>query len=239
MGAVEINDTLGDSKGLTSSNDLGVFPLGKKGEVKVFEVGDGNVTMDYGSAIKDNDRRNIITCISYAIKTLGYDNTKKIKAGAKLKQMSDEGQVLYTTFSVKASELSKILYDNTREGRLVAKSLKSAMKITVDVADGKNVFNQLNNIVYKHGYITFSVANFLVNHIASTILPFRIGSTLMHKDFNYRLSFYIETNQYSKGKGKWFPKNTYSLDELLDGLNLRGTYEDRENKHCSKDSKRV
>ena len=224
---------LDSKKGLTSKEDFGVIPLGDKGEVTPFVLSNGGtVTLDYGASIKDSDRRSALTCISLMLSRLGYEQLNTIIQNP-IPMFRDSGQVAYTTFSIKASDISTVLYGKNDEGRLIAKSLKKVahLQISIDGANGKaqNVFNQMQNIAYKNGMITFDVANILVMHLAETRLPFRLSKTLLHVGFDYRLSFYIETHQYKAGKN-WYPQQTYRLDDLLDGLKLRGKYRNSESK---------
>ncbi len=227
-----------EHKGLTSRQEWGIFPLGKKGTVKTYAVTE-NVSTDveYGATIKDGDRRNIITTLSMAIKSVGFDRINKVIEKPLDIFDDDTMQPLFTPFIVKASELSVLLYKTTREGRQVAKSLKAAsqMMLTIHTEKKQNFMSlpQVQNIVYKDGMISFSIYNGLINHLIQNRLPFRIAKTLLYLGFTYRLSFYIETNQYPKN-GNWFPKNTYSLDELLDGLTIRNMYEGREDKLVQK-----
>lgn len=218
---------LNNTKAITSKDTLGIFPLGKKGdELKFKSLSGSDVTLYYGMTINDSDRRNIITCISYALNRIGYEQIEKIK-NVPLRSIEDSGQISFTTFRIKASCISSKLYKTTREGRQVAKSLKKALHLLVDFNQINNAFTQIQNIAYKNGYITFDIANILINHIVNTRLPFRIGSTIIHTGFDYRLSFYVETHQYRFGyseKKQWYPKQVYHLDKLLNGLRLEQAY---------------
>ncbi len=221
---------LNNQKGLTSKEDIGIVPLGKKGDIKKYNLLSGGVvTMDYGSKINDTDRRNVITCMSLMLERLGYDQLNGVMVNP-LVGILPNGQIAYTTFTIKASDVSTLLYGNTREGRLVTKSLKNVAHLMIEVntngtKKAQNIFNQVSNIVYKNGMITFDVANMMIQTLAETRLPYRKEKTLLHNGFNYRLSFYIETHQYSNNNGKtWYPRQTYNLDDLIEGLALTGTY---------------
>ncbi len=220
---------LNNPKGLTSKEDIGIIPLGKKGETRKYNLlSGGMVTMDYGSKINDTDRRNVITCMSLMLERLGYDQTNEVIKDP-LVSILPNGQIAYTTFSIKASDVSTLLYGNTREGRLVTKSLKNVAHLMIEVATdetqkAQNIFNQVSNIVYKNGVITFDVANMMIQTLAETRLPYRKEKTLLNNGFDYRLSFYVETHQQSKDGKKWYPRQTYRLDDLIEGLALKGTY---------------
>jgi len=220
-------------KGLTCNKKFGVVPLGKRGDIKRFDVNGGELVLDYGATITDQDRKTTITCLSMALEAAGFDIVQGLKSEPLAEYDIETNQVLYTTVSLEASKISaKVYKGNIREGRQVRKSLAKIKKLSVDIEiDGKrplgNSFSQIENIAFKDGIITFNVANMLLQFVADNILPFRIQKTLQYSDFTYRLSFLVETNQYQI-KGKWFPQQTYSLDFLVDELELRGKYRNKD-----------
>jgi len=216
-------DNLHNQKGLTTKEAFIIIPLGKKGDIHTYNLNNGNsIQIDYGATINDTDRRNVITCISLVLNRIGYDQMGLTRQEP-LPLLHENGQVMYTTFKMNASKISQLLYGYSGEGRTVAKSLKKASHVQTSINDVSNVFNQIHNVVYKDGAIVFDVANAVVNYMAKTILPFRIKKCLLHKNFDFRLSYYIETNQL-KIKGKWYPRPTYKLDDIIVGLSLSGVY---------------
>ncbi len=220
-------------KGLTCNKKFGVIPLGKKGDIRKFDVNGGELILDYGATVNDQDRKTTITCLSMVLEAAGFDTLKELKSEPLDEYDVNTNQVLYTTVSLESSKISaKVYKGNTREGRQVRKSLGKIKKLSIDIEiDEKrplgNSFSQIENIALKDGIITFNVANMLLQYVADNILPFRIQKTLQYSGFTYRLSFFVETNQF-ENNGKWFPRQTYSLDLLVDELELRGKYRNKD-----------
>jgi len=222
-------------KSLTSKDSLGVIPLGKKGEISSFITYTGaNVTLDYGASIYDNDMRNVNTCIAHLLSELGFDKLNEVE-NKPLQTIDEYSQVMFTQFRIKASDISIELYGIKREARNIAKSLEKIAKVMINIDNNKHTFTQVQRVAYDKGYVAFDVSNILINHLSKTRLPFRIKNTLKHQGFDYRLSFYVETHQYSVGKEpnqKWYPHQTYSLDELFNGLQISDS--GRSSKHLSR-----
>ena len=214
-------------KYITSKDNFGIFPLGKSGDEFEFETITGSkIIFTYGMNINDSDRRNVITCIAYALARIGFEQIEQIRY-APLTTMNNNGQMAFTTFVIKSSEISTKLYGTSKEGRQVVKSLKKIVHILVDIDDANNTFTQIQNVAFKNGYIAFDFANILINHFASTRLIFDLEQTLLHSGFDYRLSFYIATHQYgikNKNQTKWYPKQVYHLCDLIQNLHLQAAY---------------
>jgi len=234
--SLEVKNLNSYSKGITLSAKHPLLPIGKKGICRKFSVnnGAGIVVYDYGSTVNDTDTRSFNTCMSYALNRVGYDQMEELQHFEPLAIIKeDTKQFAYTTFKIPSGEISEKLYGTSREGRLVAKSLKRIAHVQIDVDNMKNVFTQVRDIVYSDGWITFDVANIIINHIASNRMMYRLESNLLHHGFDNRLSLYVESNQFKIGY-KFYPQTTYGLDELVDGLMLRGTYENKESRYIKK-----
>jgi hypothetical protein len=218
---------LNKQKYITSKDNFGIFPLGKSGDEFKFETITGSkIIFTYGMSINDSDRRNVITCIAYALARIGFEQIEQIRY-APLSTMKNNGQMAFTTFEIKSSEISTKLYGTSKEGRQIVKSLKKIVHILVDIDDTNNTFTQIQNVAYKNGYIVFDFANILINHLASIRLIFDLEQTLLHSGFDYRLSFYIATHQYgikNKNQTKWYPKQVYHLCDLIHDLHLQAAY---------------
>ncbi len=224
-----------DKKGIGTTDLFNIIPTGKKGDSFSFPVEHGTVTFDFHSNIRDAEMKVAIALLSHTFNQLGKKNIDKFRDGShSLPEIDPEtGQTIYTnSITVDAKNLSGIINkgDRTR-GRRLFKNLQHLEDLTIryNLTYLQSTTRLFDNVAYKNGKITFNIANTLLNRLKESFKSFRLQPVLAHNGLTMRLALYVETRQrpgkkYTDSSGvkrqKFYPLNTYNLDDIVMTLRL-------------------
>ncbi len=223
-----------NKKGLGTADIFNVIPVGKAGSKVTVPVYDGAIEFVWGSTIRDEDIRVGVLLLSYMLQGFGKEKLDKIRGGIQLDTQDENGQALYTTGnSVKGSDISRLLNNGDgKKGKRIHNSLRKLEHLHMHYhIEGSSEFTvQLfNRVSYEKGWLHFDVAHFLINRLGQTLLAFRQQPIIDARGREIRLALYVETHQRKFGtykdedgvtRTKYVPKNEYSLEELIVGMNM-------------------
>ncbi len=231
-----------DKKGMGTTDLFNIIPTGKKGDSFSFPVEHGTVTFDFHSNIRDAEMKVAITLLSHTFNQLGKKNIDKFRDGSfSLPEIDSEtGQTIYTDgITIDAKNLSEIINKGDRtKGRRLFKNLQHLEDLTIryNLSYLQSTTRLFDNVAYKNGKITFNIANTLLNRLKESFRAFRLQPVLAHNGLTMRLAMFVETRQrpgkkYTDSSGekrrKFYPLNTYNLDDIVASLRLGDQREDR------------
>ncbi len=229
-------------KGLGSTDIFTVIPVGKAGDMISFDVDGGKLSLYWGSNIRDNEIATAIALLSFSLQAFEKDQVDKLRDGYRLPENDENGQPLYIEkISVKGADISAMLNSGNRGlGKRVYKALAHLenMQMKYELTDTCFTTRLFSRVAYKKGFLSFDISHFLINRIADTFLAFRLAPVLNVKGRVQRLALYIESHQRPGGqyididgvkRTKYYPKNEYSLKELIFGLNLNPDRQESKN----------
>lgn len=224
-------------KGLGTTDLFQVIPVGKKGDKQRLAINGGTMTFEWGGNIRDNEIKTAVLLLSMTLQSMGIDKIEKLRAGAQLRAEDENGQPAYSSgITVNAADMSELMFAGDRKkGKRVFSYLENLenLKIEYNLPGYSAVIRLFNRVTYKKGEISFDVANFLINRLATTLLAFRLPPILQNSGLAMRLALFIETRQSGRGTWKdaegnihtkYYPKNEYSLSDIVISLKLQATY---------------
>ena len=222
-----------NNKGLGTTDLFTVIPVGKKGDEITFDVDGGKLSLKWGSNIRDNEIATAIALLSFTLQMFKKEQLDELRVGNKLEENDENGQPLFiNSISVKGADASAILNNGDRGlGKRVYTALQHLenLQMSYELRSACFTTRLFSRVAYKKGVLSFDVSHFLINRIAETLLAFRLQPVLQVRGRTQRLALYVETHQRPGGKFKgkeseermkYYPKDEYSLEELIFGLNL-------------------
>lgn len=222
-----------NKKGLGTSDLFNVIPVGKKDDRVVVPIeGKLNMIFEWGESISDGDIRAAIIMLSFSLHSWGKSKIDKLRNGVQLEEFNEKGQATYTnSLSVKGVDISAFMNKgDKKKAKRIYQSLKNIEKLNIDYEEpGLSTRIRLfSRVAYKNGYLTFDIANFLLNRIGQTLVAFRTAPIVDSRGRTIRLALYVETHQRGAGSyikdgekhTKYVPLNEYYIDDLIIGLNL-------------------